>query len=260
MINVQGLKIYIFYGKKGNCKSLFQAKLAYHLIQTYKRQEKKFPDLPKRKLLINQSLNQQFYEENKDHIQYWTNPEQLYQVRDSDILWDEIGKDLPAGSYKDTPKELKQVFSHLRKRGNRLFANTQVYEDIDISFRRQVDHAFQLKKVFGNRDISASLPPPKFIYGLFRVTEFDPMYLEHEWDEMKREQQPKIKFWDSVLFWRNWHRIKRKWVELYDTTMELPPYMPDKLKEIVLICREGVNCTRPEKDGSPHKIVRHEIV
>jgi hypothetical protein len=254
----QGLKIYLFYGKKGSGKSLYQAYLVLKLIKSYYKVEKKFPKLSHRKLYINQPLSKEFekkelYDKKTNptgHLIYWTNPEQLYNVRDADILWDEIGKDLPAGAWTDTPKDLKQVFSHLRKRGNRIFANTQVYEDIDISFRRQIDAAWRIKKMFGNRDISASLPPPKRIWGVVKLRPFNPEVLEVLRDEVKRTELEDTGF-PKFIFIRN------KLVNLYDTTAELPPYQPNKLKEIILTCREGDKCSTPHKDGTPHRVVKH---
>jgi len=162
---------------------------------------------------------------------YWTNPRELYGIRDADIGWDEIGKDLPAGSWGDTPKELKQVFSHLRKRGNRIFANTQVYEDIDISFRRQIDKAYKIEKLMGSRDISATLPPLKKVWGVITVREFDPLELENVKEGFRKNigGLPKI-----IL-------LRKKYVEMYDTKMELPPYMPDKLEHREMECTDP-NC------------------
>lgn len=255
MISLKGLEITVIYGKKGNCKSLYQTMIVDYLIRQYYRTEKRYPELPKRKVYINQKLSKAFEEkELGKHLEYWTHPEQLYKVRDSDIIWDEIGKDLPAGSYAETPKEMKQIFSHLRKRGNRLIANTQVYEDIDISFRRQVDKAYQLKKWIGSRDISATLPKPDFIWGVFFVRQFDPMFLEHEWDPNEREKQPDLNLIPQF------HFIRRKYIEMYNTTEELPPYQATSLKEQVMVCREGDKCQDKEKDGRPCTWVKHKPV
>ena len=247
----QGLKIFLFYGKKGSGKSLYQSYLVLKLLKSYYKIEKKYPSLPHRKFYINQPLSEEFEKkELNKHFEYFTSPEQLYAVRDSDILWDEIGKDLPAGSWNDTPKELKQGFSHLRKRGNRIFANTQVYEDIDISFRRQIDAAWRIKKMFGNRDISATLPPPKRVWGVIKLRHFDPMALESIRDELVRAELEETGF-PKFIF------IRRKLVNLYDTTAELPPYQPNKLREVVMTCREGEKCLTPHKDGTPHRVVKH---
>lgn len=253
-MNIAGLKIYLIYGKKGSGKSLFMARLAQKLFNSYYRQERKYPDLQNRKLWSNIKFSEEVEKkELGNHLEYWSNPEQLYGLRNIDIFWDEIGKDLPAGSWADTSKDLKQVFSHLRKRGNRLFANTQVFEDIDISFRRQTDHAFQIKKLFGSKDISASLPPPKRVWGLLMMREFDPMQIEFVRDPEKREEL--VLSYMPTFVWLGY-----KYISMYDTQHEIPPYQPNKLKEIVMICREGINCQDKEKDGSPHKIVRHRPV
>lgn len=252
-------KIYLFYGKKGSGKSLFQARLAYELIQEYYRTEKKYPNLPHRKYFSSQKLSPAFEaKELGKHLEYWTHPDQLYKVRDADIGWDEIGKDIPAGSWADTPKELKQVFSHLRKRGNRLFANTQVFEDIDIAFRRQIDHAYLIEKIWGSRDISITLPPIKFIYGIIRKTEFDPLHLEFERNPEYREELKPSFF--QILHFSNYMWIKRQWINLYDTKSELPAYRARGLKEWILECEEKENCQLKDKFGRPHRKIIHEPV
>lgn len=250
-MNIKGLKIYLIYGKKGSGKSLYMAKLAQRLFDSYKWQEKKYPTLPRRKLYSNMKYSDEVdKKELGKHLEYWENPEQIYRVRNSDILWDEIGKDLPAGSWADTPKEIKQVFSHLRKRGNRLFANTQVYEDCDVSFRRQCDFAFQIQKVFGSKDVSASLPPPRFIWGILMMRQFDPLQLEYERDPEKREEL-QLSWFPSFML------VKRSLIEMYDTHAEIPPYQPNKLREIILTCREGELCQDKDKHGLPHKKIKH---
>ena len=222
-----GLKIYLYYGPKGSGKSLFQIYIATQLFKEYYKIEKKYPQLPKRKYYSSQKFSKELEDkELGNHLEYWSNPRQLYHLRNCDIGWDEIGKDLPAGSWADTPKDLKQVFSHLRKRGNRIFANTQIYDDIDISFRRQIDKAYQVTKLFGSGDISASLPAPRFIWGLIKIAEFDPLDME--------SLNPKFRF--SISAFPEFIWLTKKLVSMYDTTMELPPYLPDKLDHRELHC------------------------
>jgi len=229
------LKIYLYWGDKGSGKGYFLFYVASHLIKQYFKNEKKFPNLPKRKLYSSMKFASEFekihlYDVKLNpggHLHYWTNPRQLYGIRNADILWDEIGKDLPSGSWADTPKKLKQVFSHLRKRGNRIFANTQIYEDIDIAFRRQIDYAYRLEKHFGSVDISATLPAPRFIWGLISVKQFDPKVVEIIRNEEEREE---------YISHARYYVIRKKYVKLYDTTMELPPYLPDKLEHITYTC------------------------
>jgi len=219
------LKITLFFGKKGSGKSLLNAWLALELLRQYKIMSQRYPVLAKRKYYANGKLSSEIEKRFGEQLVYWNNPRELYRVRDADISWDEIGKDFPASSWNETPKEVKQIFSHLRKRGNRLFANTQVFEDIDVSFRRQVDFAYYVRKVFGSVDVTATLPPPKFIYGFIAIKQFDPLMLERE----KKRRIP-MQFFPYVL------RISRKLISIYDTGEELPPFMPDRVEHKILPC------------------------
>jgi len=254
-----GLQIYLFWGRKGQGKSYVQYRLFETLTKEYYKTEKKYPELPHRKYYSSQKFSEEVEKrELGKHLAYWRHPEELYSIRNADIGWDEIGKDIPAGSWTDTPKELKQVFSHLRKRGNRLFANTQVFEDIDIAFRRQIDHAYLIEKTWGSRDISITLPPIRRIYGIVRKTEFDPQHLEFERNPEYREELKPSFF--QILHFSNYMFIKRKWIDLYDTKMELPAYRARGLKEWILECVEGQNCQQKDKFGNPHRKIFHEPV
>jgi len=245
----RNLHICLYYGKKGSGKSLFQAYIAKKLFREYEKTEKRYPSLPKRAYWSSQKFSKEIEaKELGKHLFYWENPRQLYGLRNIDIGWDEIGKDLPAGSWGDTPKKLKQVFSHLRKRGNRLFANTQIYEDIDISFRRQIDRAFKIEKIIGSKDISATLPPPRFVWGIIRIREFDPQILENMHDETERELT--YKGFPRYIF------ITKKLVAIYDTQMELPPYLPDSLEHIEYLCLNK-NCV---KSTPGHGHIEHKKI
>ncbi|AXH76354.1 MAG: zonular occludens toxin [Inoviridae sp.] len=226
--NFRGLKSYLFYGNKGNGKSLVYASIVDSLLSEYRYIERKYPKLPKRVLYSNQNLklHDSFA---SDHIRFWSSPRQLASVRNSDILWDEVGKDLPASSWQETPKDIKQIFSHLRKRGNRLFANTQVYDDIDISFRRQIDRTFKTIKFVGSPDISATMPPVAHPWGLIILMEMDKNSLENESDADKQKKSFKFSL-PRFCF------IERGYIDLYDTTAELPPYRPLELEHLIYKC------------------------
>jgi hypothetical protein len=267
------LAIYLNYGKKGAGKSLVQAADALSLFASYKRSEKRYPHLPKRIYFGNQKFNAEIEEEELgEHLFYWSNAKQLrycprpncwisdknHPVHDTDIGHDEIGKDLPAGSWTDTPKWFRQIFSHLRKRGNRYFANTQVYEDIDISFRRQIDFAWHVEKIFGTPDITATRPQPSFVFGVISRRQFDPMLLEWERDPNSRErkQEDLGSGWPDITF------IRKRYVNAYDTKDEIPAYKPETLEHIELWC-EDPNCEKhgfaKRADGAKPKVEHFKI-
>lgn len=293
------LGLYCSVGDKGNGKSLDQAKMILDSFKEYDKNARKYPDLPRRMALINQPLSAEMEQQhlNRDFI-YWQNvhrlrhcfrpncfildptspfyimdPKSVYfdrnfnperpehAVHDSDIFWDEIGRDFPAGSWNDTPKWVKAIFSHCRKRGNRVFANTQVFDDTDIAFRRQCDFILPLRKVVGSRDISATRPPVRWVWGLciknmWRREDFLAVapqeYIDKD-DEERREEvrRSRVNFFPSILW------IRRRYVNIYNTRAELPPYMADKLDEQVLVCVKGKYCAKKDRHGKPHMVVRH---
>lgn len=243
-LNFRALQAYLFYGNKGNGKSLFTAYLFNYLLETYYWQEKKYPYLQKRQVWSNQAFGKEVEEkELGNHLMYWSHPKQLDELRNSDIIWDEIGKDIPAMGWKDMPKYLRQVFSHLRKRGNRIFANTQVYNDIDVSFRRQCDRTFKMVKVIGSPDISASLPPVKHPWGIIVMYEMDKNSLETQ-DNLDLQKQRAV-----LIQIPKFLVIRKKWINMYDTKMEIPAWRADKLAHIEKICEK---CGKVHIDHEPY--------
>jgi len=234
MISVHALTLYLFVGAKGSGKSLFGAKLIDHLIKRYKATERRYPALPKRAIHTNIKLALSIEkQELGKHLHYWENYRQLYHLRNADIYWDEVAKDLPQDCWKDTPRELRQVFSHCRKRGNRIFLNCQNIKDLDVNVKRQTDYLYRLRKWIGSRDISASLPPVKRVWGLMSLTSYDvqKVLAQDDFDLVK----PKS-FFPSFMV------LRRRYVELYDTTAEIPAYRPDELEHYELHCKHP-GCT-----------------
>jgi len=233
VININALTLYLFIGDKGSGKSLFAAKLADYVLKQYKRVEKRYPTLSKRKFYSHEKFNKITETLFGDRLVYWENYRQLYSVRNADIYWDEVAKDLPQDSWKDTPRELRQVFSHCRKRGNRIFLNCQNIKDLDVNVKRQLDYLYRVRKWFGSRDISASLPPVKRVWGLISFTRYDvqKVLAQDDFDLVK----PKS-FIPSFLL------LRKKYIDLYDTTAEIPAYRPDELEHYELHCKHP-GCT-----------------
>lgn len=259
-----GRYITFIVGRKGDGKSLYEATYGLQLIKGYYAREKRYPQLKRRIYMSKQKFSpliekkELVSDENPNgHLYYWTHVDQLstcprkncwkddkaHHLHNADIAWDEIGNDLPPDHWKDTPDWLRQVFSHCRKRGNRIFANAQQYDMVDIHFRRQVDVALVVKKIIGTRDIDATRPDPKFVFVLQKINEFDPIQMEHEDDPRRLETN----VWPSLRYY-----TKRD-TEIFDTSFELPPYQVTRMREIVMECIEGDKC----RDKKNHTKVRH---
>lgn len=265
-MDCEKLAIYLNYGEKGSGKSYLQAKDALNLFKDYRWIEKRYPFLPKRIYFGNQRFSKEIEEkELGNHLFYWNSAKQLrwcprvvcwkgeglHPVHDADIAHDEISKDLPAGSWADTPKWFRQIFSHLRKRGNRYFANTQVYEDIDISFRRQIDFAFKIEKIWGSGDITATRPKPRFIWGIILRRSFNPQLLEWERNPETREEI-------SASYLPGIHFIVKKVIKAYDTTDEIPAFKPDTLEHVELWC-ENPDCEKHGKNTGKPRTEHYKI-
>jgi len=202
------------------------------------------------------------------HLIYWSDPRQLrychvndcwkgnipHAVHDCDIMIDEAANLLPADGWSDTPRWLRKVFSQHRHRGIRVFANTQDYKGVDINFRRMIRRAELIQPVFKSRDISASLPPVKHIFGIIMVRRFDPGQLEEVGinnAEKLEEIEIKPPLFAARSFWLN-----RRLIESYDTQQDLPEYKPSQMEEIVYECEHGENCRDPK-----HRFkVLHQVI
>lgn len=217
------------YGRPGEGKSLDTAKTVLELFEEYERIEKKYPKIPKRVLWSNMKFSKEI-EKKYLHkkLEYWENPRQLYNLKDVDIIWDEIARHLPADKWGDTPDELRTLFAQHRKKGIRIFANTQDYKAVDINFRRMVGTAYKVKKIIGSRDISVSLPPVKYIWGVILKREFNPEDIETEKDIQKLEQ---ISLLPKIIF------IRKKYIKTYDTRQIIPKYRPKELEHIEYTCQ-----------------------
>lgn len=196
-------------GKPGQGKSLDNADTLLWLLWRNKRIEKKYG--MRRLVLINFHVSDKILSKYKDFIRYWNDPMQLVKMRDCDIVWDEISVALPSDKWKDTPPAVRHMLAQHRKRGIEIHANTQDFRMLDINARRMIHRVFLVKKVLGSRDISATKPKLRYIWGLILKFELDPMSLE---DGAVRKI---ISWFPSIIL------ISRSLVSVYDTTEDIKP-------------------------------------
>lgn len=263
----KGLKIYMTYGSKGSGKSLSFARDTYKVVRQIKKSIRKYPQLPHREILFKGKLSNEFLKFSQPVvIRLWEDVRDIricqrencwkknpkHAPHNSDIFWDEVGSDFSAGSWIDTPRWIKLFFSYCRKRQNRIFMNTQVYEDTDVSFRRQIDHAEECTKLIGSRDVDATRPPVKYVWGIIIRRSHDPRILEFEHDPLQREAKETITkkiYWDIAI--PRPMPIRQKYVSIYDTTDENPPTKPIALEHTILYCEDPDCPQHGIKSGKP---------
>lgn len=217
-------------GNTGQGKSLYCAMISKKTLDENLKRFKKTG--VKRQLWSNLKFADHVEKQYGDLIQYWGEPSGwkydaewiAKNLHDADLIWDEISEEHGADSHKETSRASKSFLRQYRKKGVRILSNTQDHADISIHARRRLHGVMYCKKLFGSRDISATLPPPKFIWGVVWVRS---VLNPKETDPTALKFDP----FPADLFF-----ITREICELYDTraivgVSEYPP-----LKHILRVC------------------------
>jgi len=164
--------IYIYTGLPGSGKTLKLAKISLYLLKRNYRYYKKSGII--RKVYSNVRFNSRIEEKYKDFIHYWTELDDLWKSRDVDVVWQEMAAYLDSNDYKIVPRDLKRWLQLHRHYGVDIYGDTQDFSTIDISIRRITNKVYQIRKLIGSRDKSATRPPIKRIWGLCLVLNVDP--------------------------------------------------------------------------------------
>jgi len=219
-------------GNTGEGKSYYCAMVSYNTLVDAKKRADELGLV--RPLWSNLKFSKEVEDKFGDFIRYWGEPsgwkyDAEYLARHlmhADLIWDEISEELGADSWERTSRPMKSFLRQYRKRGVRILSNTQDHADVSIHARRRIHRVLYASKLIGSRDISATLPPPKYVWGIIVLKDLL---------NMKETQPEKLvfdTFYEEVLF------INKKICSIYDTTAivgisEFPP-----LKHIERKCEE----------------------
>lgn len=212
----------VIEGRPGQGKSLYTAYTALRILKRNKLWHDKY-GRQKRKLYSNIRFNQEVEEEYEGYIEYWTDVEVLTQIRDSDVIWDEIAVHLDSRMFASLSSGMKRLLSQYRKRGLDIYSNTQDLGMVDINARRVISGAKTASKIIGSSDPSASKPEVSKIWGLIMLRDIE-NFAETNPEKKKYAVIPEFLF------------ITRELVELYDTTQDIGPGVLPKLKHVLQYC------------------------
>jgi len=236
-------------GAPGQGKSLYTARLAERLCKrNAKWYIKNEGRIPVRKVASNIKFAQWFEDEYREFIHYWQQPEELLELRDCDVLWDEIATELDSRNFANLSQEMKRFLSQYRKRGVDIYANTQDFSMIDARARLMVTNVFTLSKIIGSGDLSTTKPPPRFIWGFIMIRQV------LNFKETEAEKK-KYGFIPSFMM------IERRLTEMYDTRQDIPQGAPPRLKHKIVYC-EHYGKMIPDKNGVMrlHDCQYHKII
>lgn len=221
--------IVIFSGLPGSGKTLKLARTAVEtLYRNKKLHEKK--GLAVRKLYSNIRFSNDVEVEFRGYIEYWSDPAALVQLRDCDVIWDEIATHLDATQWANMSLELKRWLQQHRKYGIEIYGTTQDFAQIDKSMRRLTSDLLLLSKIFGSPDPSPTRPIVRRAWGLVLIRTLDPQ----KYDEEKSKFEaygllPKV-------MW-----IQTRHVHVFDTRQEITMGKYPPLRHIARDC-ELQNC------------------
>lgn len=207
---------------------MYTARTALRLIERNRAWEKKSGI--RRIVMSNMKFSESFEEANVGYFGYWVDSAELIQLRNCDIIWDEIATEIDNRNFANLSVEMKRFLSQYRKRGLDIYANTQDFSMIDARARLMITSVRTLRKLLGSPDISTTKPPPKRIWGFVLIRDV----------ENFRETDPekKIYSWVPDFFF-----ISRALVSLYDTTQDIPLGKPAPLKHEERTCElHGIGC------------------
>jgi len=223
--------ITVYTGLPGNGKSLALAETVVILLRRNQRMHRKLllknPNAPKRTVLSNIKFSTEVEEKNPGFIRYFSDPNLLIFEKDCDIIFDEMATYLDSSNYAMLPLEFKRFLQQHRKRGIDIYGTTQDFAMIDIAVRRVASSVIYCKKIAGSRDLSATRPPPWFLWGICRYRDVDRKSFSSGQDEYT--------FTDIIGDFRF---ITKELCAVYDTTQELESMGYPPLRHISRKCRD----------------------
>jgi len=156
-------------------------------------------------------------------IKYWEDPEELPDMHDADVVWEEMGAHVDSRSWESLPLTLRRWLQQHRHRGVEIYGNCQDFADVDVAIRRLCGSLVYLTKVVGSRDPSATTPAPRVVWGIVVKMYLDP-----------RNYKEETKTTSGVFGGFIW--INKAGVELYSMHNDIKPGKYPALQHRERIC------------------------
>jgi len=219
--------IVIFTGLPGSGKSY---KLGRTVVDILYRNKKHWDKHGIRRMLYtNLQLSPAVEQEFEGFVSYWSDLRQLTSLRDCDVVIDEVATYFDARLWDTLSLEMRRWLAQHRKFGIEIYGTSQDFAQVDKAFRRLTSDLLYLTKLAGSRDISATAPPPKYIWGISVVQTLDPVRYDEEKSKFVSSGIPKFML------------ITRAGTEIFDTRAEVKMSSALPLKHIEKVC-EDINC------------------
>jgi len=217
--------IVIFTGLPGSGKSYKLGRTVVDVLYRNKKLHEKGG--VQRIVWTNLQLSEKVEREFAGYFKYWTELKQLTPLRDVDVVIDEVGSYFDSRLWETLSLEMRRWLNQHRKFGVDIYGTAQDFAQIDKAFRRLTSDLLYLSKIAGSRDISATKPPPRWIWGIALVRHLDPTVYD--------EQKSKFASGGLPAFML----ISRAGTEIFDTRAEVQLSSALPLKHIEKECEKA---------------------
>lgn len=158
----------VYTGLESSGKSLHMAYVMRGIVMRNKRWFKK-TGVP-RPIVTNLPLSvsfQAWITKQGIPVFFFTDLNQLVGYSECDVFIDELSKYFDSRSWTELSLDAKHWISQGAKSGVHVFASSQNFAQVDVSYRRLVKKVFIVKKIVGSRRPMMTSPAVKLIWGLY---------------------------------------------------------------------------------------------
>lgn len=216
----------IYSGLESSGKSLRLAKVVADLVERNSRWAKKSGVM--RPILSNLQFSDSFIEWSKGKgipVKYWTNLDELIKFDNADVIIDEVGTYFDSRLWSELSLDVRRWLTQGAKTGIEIYGSAQDFAQVDLAFRRLVNHLYHITKLVGSGRPSPTKPPIKRIWGLCSMRELNP-----------REYKEDKKSFDKTAMFPSFFMIERRHCEIFDTTQKILRSAYPALKHIDRNC------------------------
>lgn len=222
----------IYSGLESSGKSLRLASVVADLVERNSKWREKSGII--RPIISNLHFSDDFFHysvvEKGVPIKYWENLDELIKYDNADIIIDEVGTYFDARLWADLSLDVRRWLTQGAKSGIEIYGTAQDFAQIDLSFRRLVNHLYHITKLVGSARPSATKPPVTKIWGICSMRELNP-----------REYKEDKKSFDKTSLFPSFFWISRRHCEMFDTTQKIMRSKSTPLKHVEKSC-ELDNC------------------
>jgi len=201
----------IYSGLESSGKSLRLAKVAADLVHRNAAWMKKSG--VERPIFSNIRFKQHFEEYAIGlgvPIHYWTNLDELIKLDNADIIIDEVGTYFDSRLWADLSLDVRRWLTQGAKTGIEIYGSAQDFAQVDLAFRRLVNHLYHIVKLVGSPRPAATRPPVKRIWGICSMRELNP-----------REYKEDKKSFDKTAIFPSFFLIEKQYCDIFDTTQKI---------------------------------------